>query len=34
MKGSGVGIQSFEDEIRRTFPEARVERIDSDAKKT
>lgn len=34
MRGSGIGIQSFEEELRRAFPEAVVVRIDSDAKKS
>lgn len=34
IKGSGIGIQAFEEEIRRAFPETNVVRLDSDAAKT
>lgn len=34
MKGSGIGIQAFEEEIRRAFPDTKVARLDSDAVKT
>lgn len=34
MKGSGIGIQAFEDELRKAFLAASVARLDSDAAKT
>lgn len=34
LKGSGIGIQAFEDELKKAFPSVNVTRLDSDALKT
>ncbi len=34
LKGSGIGIQAFEDELKKAFPSVNIARLDSDAAKT